>query len=409
MSARRERRPPSGRVLNNPNNPNRVEYSDNINTNNKPRPSSALPLRTASPRPTTAGPSVAIPRPQSSYGLPKSGNSSSGATDMNRQSKSVPFMDSGRSAGSELSVNEVLRRIKEKSEREKKAQDDKEIDLMGPYNAFSRPKSSSVVPLRTVLLDPEVNNFPRSRTRTELLKRIRAAYMPHPSYDLDADGYVSTDDYKMAKRFDLDGNGVLDSDEREIGKRVLAEEFFKRHEKDKHNFGAQIAARTHKENVEKLVTSYSFERAYGKLMQVERTLNAESSKPMIACMSDVDDPLFNATKYYCDKFDTSAWNDMNRIPRSFLEQSMGSMPQSSPFQTAQASSSGLFSSMGSQSASVHQGSRKRLMFARKEAQRQEFTQHMQSSPLKSTYSSANFHTRSFGRVNLISDIRTENT
>ena len=214
-------------------------------------------------------------------------------------------MDSGRSAGSELSVNEVLRRIKEKSEREKKAQDDKEIDLMGPYNAFSRPKSSSVVPLRTELLDPEVNNFPRSRTRTELLKRIRAAYMPHPSYDLDADGYVSTDDYKMAKRCDLDGNGVLDSDEREIGKRVLAEEFFKRHEKDKHNFGAQIAARTHKENVEKLVTSYSFERAYGKLMQVERTLNAESSKPMIACMSDVDDPLFNATKYYCDKFDTS--------------------------------------------------------------------------------------------------------
>lgn len=301
MSARRERRPPSGRVLNNPNSA-RLDHFDNgpvAKPMDRPRPSSALPLRTSSPRPTSAAaPSPVIQRPQSSYGVANRNGD-------NKQDKTLSFMDSGRSNGSELSVNEVLRRIKEKSEREKKAQDDKELDLMGPYNAFSRPKTSSVAPLRTVLLDPDVNNFPRSRTRTELLKRIRASYMPHPSYDLDADGYVSTDDYKMAKRFDLDGNGVLDSDEREIGKRVLAEEFFKRHENDKHNFGVQIAVRSHKENVEKLVTSYSFERAYGKLMQVERTLNAESSKPMIACMSDVDDPLFNATKYYCDKYDTS--------------------------------------------------------------------------------------------------------
>ena len=40
------------------------------------------------------------------------------------------------------------------------------------------------MPLRTVLLDPSVNNFPRSRTRTELMKRIKLSCEPHPSYDL---------------------------------------------------------------------------------------------------------------------------------------------------------------------------------------------------------------------------------
>lgn len=44
--------------------------------------------------------------------------------------------------------------------------------------------------------------------------------------------------------------------------------------------------------MEHLVNAYSFERAYGKLMSVERTLIAESSKPMIQCMEDVKDQQF---------------------------------------------------------------------------------------------------------------------
>jgi len=39
----------------------------------------------------------------------------------------------------------------------------------------------------------------------------------------DMDGYVSQQDYRLAKRFDFDGNGVLDADERQVGRRVLAE------------------------------------------------------------------------------------------------------------------------------------------------------------------------------------------
>ena len=113
-----------------------------------------------------------------------------------------------------------------------------------------------------VLLDPKVNNFPKSKTRSELMKKIRVTSAPHPSYDLDLDGYVSQEDYKLAKRFDFDGNGVLDPDERAIGKRVLADEFFKSHKQagDLNCFGKQFVTNTHKKNVDSLANAYSFER-----------------------------------------------------------------------------------------------------------------------------------------------------
>ena len=39
-------------------------------------------------------------------------------------------------------------------------------------------------PLRSVLLDPEANNFRPSRTRKELMKNIKDSGMPHRSYDI---------------------------------------------------------------------------------------------------------------------------------------------------------------------------------------------------------------------------------
>jgi len=50
--------------------------------------------------------------------------------------------------------------------------------------SFFFSSRAQVVPLRTVMLDPNVNNFPRSKTRTELMKRIKLSAAPHPSYDL---------------------------------------------------------------------------------------------------------------------------------------------------------------------------------------------------------------------------------
>jgi hypothetical protein len=250
-----------------------------------------------------------------------------------------------------------------------------EINALGDYNAFSRPRPSKDLPLRSVLLDPSVNNFPKSKTRSELLKKIRVTSAPHPSYDLDLDGYVSQEDYKLAKRFDFDGNGVLDPDERAIGKRVLADEFFKSHEQsgDLACFGKHFVSNTHKKNVDSLANAYSFERAYDRLLSVERTLKAGNSAPILDCMRLGDDSL-TKHNYFANKFDSTAWNDFDAIPRT-------------------ASIYGL---------DDHGGSRKRLMFSRKQRQVEINTEKMRVADEKKVMP----NTR---RMNLITNVAVENS
>ena len=50
---------------------------------------------------------------------------------------------------------------------------------------------------------------------------------------------------------------------------------------------------------------HSFERTYGKLKQVERTLTAESSKPLIDCIRNDTDEVFQRNKYHTNKFDST--------------------------------------------------------------------------------------------------------
>lgn len=153
----------------------------------------------------------------------------------------------------------------------------------------------------------------------------------------DGDGYVSQDDYKLAKRFDFDGNGVIDPYERNIAKHVIADEFFKAHKDHIHVFGSEIASASHEENVFKLENSTNFERSLSLLKEVENSLRGRSSKEMIACMASTDP---NALKYnyYSNKFDTMAWNSTEGIP------SFSSTSSSSAAPTAPASVSSLSSS-----------------------------------------------------------------
>lgn len=188
---------------------------------------------------------------------------------------------SNKSEESAISTNELLRRLREEKEKTLTQKAQSEIDALGDYNAFSRPRPSRTAPLRSCLLDPKVNNFPLSKNRyiskchfagfllefvnlllhsrrSELMKRIRYRSIPHPSYDVDCDGFVSTSDYRFAKRFDLDGNGVLDPEERKICKQVLADEFFRSHAHDIGNFGENFAKNSHRKNVENLASSHRF-------------------------------------------------------------------------------------------------------------------------------------------------------
>lgn len=223
--------------------PNNAVFQSSSTQQMQPATAGSLP-----PRPNTSANINANPPP----------SSSSAQHEPNTQ----------RTAESEISTREVLRRMREKSDLARRKQASEEIDALGDYNAFSRPRPSNTAPLRSAFLDPEINNFPKSRTRTELMKRIRYASMPHPSYDLDNDGYVSRDDYRLAKRFDFDGNGLLDPEEREIGKRVLTDEFFKRHAHDLHNFGAEFVNRTHKEVRKETKLEYFLSRFFLFVSQV---------------------------------------------------------------------------------------------------------------------------------------------
>lgn len=337
-----------------------------------------------SARPSSRSQHSARPQTAGGIALPSATRSSGGA--------GMNALVSTRSQESELSTGEVLRRMREKSDAKKNELDEREIEALGDYNAFSRPKSSAIAPLRSVFLDPSVNNFPRSKTRTELMKRIKVTCTPHPSYDLDNDGYVSQEDYRLAKRFDFDGNGLLDPDERNVGRHILAEEFFKKHEKDISNYGTGFAQNTKKQNVEKLVNSYSFERTYGKLLSVERTLTAESSKPLLDCIRNDEDPSFQKNKYHTNKFDATAWNDYDRVPRSsWMGETFGE--------------------------DDHGGSRRRLLFARRAEQRRESEEKLErarnngfASSGTATFVATNpVRTRPLKRTNLISDVRVENS
>jgi hypothetical protein len=234
----------------------------------------------------------------------------------------------------------VLTRLRDTKARDAMIREQANNAALGDYNAFSRPRASMAVPLRSCLLDPEVNNFPQSRTRSELMKRIKSTCAPHPSFDIDGDGWVSQEDYRLAKRFDFDGNGILDPEERNIAKKVLADEFFKEHKDHLHLFGDNLAANPHRKNVENLANAYSFERTFNRLKQTESRLKGAKAGAIVDCITLSDDTL-TRHNYFTDKSDSSAWNDFDAIPRSASQFQDGS----------------------------HAGSRKRLMFTRTQALR----------------------------------------
>ena len=79
-------------------------------------------------------------------------------------------------------------------------------------------------------------------------------------------------------------------------------------------------------------------RAYERLLSIERSLEARQSGPILSCLR-LGDTSLTKHNFYVNKFDATAWNDFDAIPRS-------------------ASSFGLEN---------HGGSRKRLLFARRQA------------------------------------------
>ena len=157
-------------------------------------------------------------------------------------------------------------------------------------------------------------SLPRSTTQSRLNQMKREINMPHMSYDIDGDGDVSQEDYFLSKRFDLDGNGVLDPDEQEVGRFIMAQDFFENHRDDIHLYGEEWKG-TEAENIERLATAHTFQKMLNKLKQTEKHYRTIGSMDATACLTMADKSI-TKHNFYCNKFDTTAWNDHGANPRS---------------------------------------------------------------------------------------------
>lgn len=59
------------------------------------------------------------------------------------------------------------------------------------------------------------------KTKTELNQTRKSDMLPHASYDLDGDGYVSQADFRISKIFDEDKDGKLNDFERENADKAI--------------------------------------------------------------------------------------------------------------------------------------------------------------------------------------------
>ena len=54
---------------------------------------------------------------------------------------------------------------------------------------------------------------PRFRSRSEMMEFRRESMMPHHTFDVDGDGVVSSEDFKLAQAFDINKDGGIDREE----------------------------------------------------------------------------------------------------------------------------------------------------------------------------------------------------
>ena len=205
-------------------------------------------------------------------------------------------------------------------------------------------KQPQVQTLRTTFLEPETSIFPPSRTWSQLRKRISLIESPHLSYDLDEDGFVGQEDYRLSKHLDVDHNGVLHTTARGRGRRIIAEQFFQKHGDGISKFGiGNYKNQSIEQNIDDLANDKHFPLVLRQLRGKERSLMGRASGPMASCMQLEGEGLeLTKHNFYTDKFDATAWNDFDAIPRASSEFGL----------------------------TDHGGSRKRLMFSRKQIVRE---------------------------------------
>jgi len=162
-------------------------------------------------------------------------------------------------------------------------------ELPSGMNQFTVPRASMQAQLRTTLMDDSINNQLKQRSRTTLLDRQRHINQPHPSYDIDGDGFISQADYQLAKRFDADGNGVIDKEEMDAGKRLIAKELWEKYRAQHFLQKPPITDMERQENVNYLISLKdkhgAFMRDYEKVKNKHWIEEQRGSAQVLSCVS----------------------------------------------------------------------------------------------------------------------------
>lgn len=210
----------------------------------------------------------------------------------------------------------MMNAIKAKKLADRETEDHAELQTLGTFNSHSRPLVSTMAPLRSVLLDPEVNNIPPSKMKSELNMKLKLACSPHRSFDVDGDGWVSQEDNKIAKRFDLSGDGVLDPEEQRLAKQCLVDEFVSENE------SGLRAIRLLGGRSKKLVDALIADTA-GEDLTLAETIKAlndakfalkQSTRELLG-PHDYDEAGTKTQRFYTNKLDCTAYNDYDKVPR----------------------------------------------------------------------------------------------
>ncbi|CAN0399145.1 unnamed protein product [Ascophyllum nodosum] len=179
---------------------------------------------------------------------------------------------------------------------------------------FARSKGSRIMPLRTLMLDPEVNNIPKVHAQSDFQAVVKTQNIPHESYDIDGDGVVSPEDYAMAKRFDLKGGGILDEAQQVIGRRIIAELFLEKHKHNLHLYSQELTQKSAATDVGKIARSHGFKTIMSRLRVKEKGFVNLGSDGVKECVTLRPGSL-TRHNFFSNKFDTTAWNDLSREPR----------------------------------------------------------------------------------------------
>ena len=79
----------------------------------------------------------------------------------------------------------------------------------------SKLENQRVDQLHNVRMPAQWQTSPRYHTRSALRSDRAASMRPHPSFDVDGDGFVGQQDYSIAKKHDLGGVGQLTGGQRD--------------------------------------------------------------------------------------------------------------------------------------------------------------------------------------------------